>query len=254
MDAGEATLLAGRFVQRDDARRRFDRAILQQEKRRRGAVVERMKQEHPVLGTVLAPLAHLVLLDDDLRDWEKGQSGESGVSRMLKRLPKPWCYLDDVVLERKPDEFMQIDHIAVGPGGVVAIETKNWHGAVQGYKDVWKVKAHGTWQRVDVGPTRQAVWHAHALQAYLTGVGFPMRVAPVVVFVSPDWLRVDRCSCPVFSDVGALRDHLLSLDVGEEASPELYRDVARTISESYELDVTSASGPEGRAPSPKQGP
>ncbi len=127
--------------QNDEVRRRFERAILQHESHRRSEAVHRMEKEHPVLGRVVAPLARLGLLDEDLRHWEKGQGGESKIARVLRRLPRPWCYLNDVVLERKPGEYMRIDHIAVGPDAVVAIETKNWRGAVRGYRDVWKIKS-----------------------------------------------------------------------------------------------------------------
>lgn len=39
------------------------------------------------------------------------------------------------VLEPEPEEFIQVDRVAVGPPGIYLVETKAWEGALMGYKD-----------------------------------------------------------------------------------------------------------------------
>lgn len=38
--------------------------------------------------------------------------------------------VNDVVIEYEPDDYAQIDHVAVGPRGILLIETKAWDGAI----------------------------------------------------------------------------------------------------------------------------
>ena len=78
-------------------------------------------------------------------------------------------------------------------------------------------------------------------------MGFCIRVAPVVVFVAPDWFRADECSCPVFSDTNALYDYFTSLGGSGEASEETCREVAQTISASFELFPTAKIKPGNEA-------
>jgi len=53
--------------------------------------------------------------------WASGARGEEAVARRLKRLRRRgWVAVHDIDTGRG-----NIDHVAVGPGGVVAIETKN---------------------------------------------------------------------------------------------------------------------------------
>lgn len=229
--------------QTDEVRQRFRQAISQSERQRRGAAVSRMEERHPVIGSLLAPLAHLVLLDEDLRNWGKGQNGETKVARMLKRLPSPWCYMNDVVLERRPGEYMQVDHIAIGESCVAVIETKNWRGAIQGLRDVWKIKSKGVWHKVASSPSHQTAWHARAIRDHLSAMGYNIQVVAALVFIDPDWLRVTECGCPVFSDTRALRDHLLSIDMESGATPASCREVGETIAATFALRNVKAEPP-----------
>lgn len=238
-----------------EVRQKFRRAIEQDERRRREESVDRLERKHPVLGTIIAPLANLVLFDEDLKKWNKGFDGESRVARTLRRLPSPWCYLNNIVLERKPDEYMQIDHIAVGPSGVAVIETKNWRGALQGTRDFWKVKSARGWSRVQKSPTRQAVWHARAVQRYLQALAVSVSVTPIVVFIDPDWLRHQECTCPVFGDVRSMRDHLLSQEGSPLLSPEQCKAVGESLAAAFSLYELPQHAPaEAAAAAPRKEP
>ena len=64
------------------------------------------------------------------RAWEAGAEGERRTGEVLKALePQGWRLLHDVHWPGRP--FANIDHIAVGPGGVFVIDSKNWSGRVE---------------------------------------------------------------------------------------------------------------------------
>ena len=227
-----------------EVRKRFRRMISESERRRRELAVEKFERDIPVIGTLLAPLRNLALFDQDLRNGNRGDDGEGAVGRSLRRLPSPWCYLNNVVLEHKPGEFMQIDHIAVGPTVVVVIETKKWRGAILGDRDVFRVKFQGRWTRIE-SPTQQAKWHAQAIRRCLMAAGVPIEVTPVVVFVDPNWLRVQNCSCPVFHGTRELRRYLLSQETEQPPGAPSCRQIGETLAAATSIwDL-----PQGKQPS-----
>ncbi len=65
----------------------------------------------------------------DQRAWSIGAEGERQVAEVLTRMQRyGWTALHDVRWPGRPRA--NIDHIAVGPGGVVVIDAKNWSGTV----------------------------------------------------------------------------------------------------------------------------
>ncbi|MEL7566240.1 MAG: nuclease-related domain-containing protein [Dehalobacterium sp.] len=65
-----------------------------------------------------------------------GEQGETDVAFKLRlSLSNQWTIMNDIVLELEPEVFAQIDHIVVGPPGVIVIETKAWTGAYIGFND-----------------------------------------------------------------------------------------------------------------------
>lgn len=227
--------MAEGFEQSREVRVTFRKAMDEVERERRKQRRDGIRQVHTFAGKVFSPLINLVQFNDDLEQREKGYSGETRIAKTLKKMKAPWCYLNNVVFERGFGEYMQIDHIAVGPHGVFAIETKRWSGAFLGTRDVWRFRATGgKWKRVD-SPTTQAVWHARAIAAHLGTFGFDVPVIPIVVFVEPDWVRTKECSCPVFTDAYAMRQHLLSQQAKDPLIPEECRQVARILAGSFAL-------------------
>ena len=62
--------------------------------------------------------------------WGRGASGERATAKALASLPSDtWVVLHDVRWPGRP--FANIDHVAIGPGGVFVIDSKNWSGSVQ---------------------------------------------------------------------------------------------------------------------------
>jgi hypothetical protein len=98
---------------------------------------------------------------------DRGASGEERVGRLLDSLSaEGWRVIHDVRLQHG-----NVDHIALGPGGLFTIETKSHPGPIH-------------LQRIHGAALRQAQGHAQTLQA-LAGE----RVEPLIVY-SRAW--VDR--------------------------------------------------------------
>ena len=67
--------------------------------------------------------------------WERGAAGERATAKALDSLPsQSWVVLHDVRWPGRP--FANIDHVAIGPGGVFVIDSKNWSGSVELAGDV----------------------------------------------------------------------------------------------------------------------
>lgn len=61
--------------------------------------------------------------------WEAGAAGERAVGGVLESLGENgWRVLHDVHWPGRPKA--NLDHVAIGPGGVVVIDAKNWSGTV----------------------------------------------------------------------------------------------------------------------------
>jgi hypothetical protein len=79
--------------------------------------VEKLKQE-------------LARAEQQLYAWEAGALGERLVAERLAELESEgWRVLHDVHWPGRPKA--NLDHVLVGPGGVVVLDTKNWTGTVE---------------------------------------------------------------------------------------------------------------------------
>jgi hypothetical protein len=62
--------------------------------------------------------------------WDAGAAGERVVAEKLSELvPRGWYVLHDVHWPGRPKA--NLDHVLVGPGGVVVVDAKNWTGEVK---------------------------------------------------------------------------------------------------------------------------
>jgi Nuclease-related domain len=89
--------------------------------------------------------------------WEAGAVGERATGAVLAALdPADWSVLHDV---RWPGRARaNIDHVAVGPGGVFVIDSKNWSGAVNVKNGVLRQNGYSREKEVDgVSRAAQAV-------------------------------------------------------------------------------------------------
>lgn len=61
--------------------------------------------------------------------WEQGAEGEVAVARALEALPEGWVVLHDLAWPGR--QRANLDHIAIGPGGVFVVDAKNWTGRIE---------------------------------------------------------------------------------------------------------------------------
>jgi Nuclease-related domain len=91
---------------------------------------------HPLAGVVLAitVASAVAKAHRSLRRITKGILGETAVAERLRSLPDDYFLLNDVVLPGHPGN---IDHVVIGPCGIVVIETKNFSGSVDSHAKGW---------------------------------------------------------------------------------------------------------------------
>jgi hypothetical protein len=117
---------------------------------------------------------------DRVERLQAGHGGEQAVLHALGALDDRWAVFSGVVVNGMHGD---IDHVVVGPPGVVAIETNAWSGSIR-YDD-----STGKWTRTDrhsplgqetQDPAAQVGKACKILQRHLG-----TRVLPVVVFAHP---------------------------------------------------------------------
>ena len=109
----------------------------------------------------------------------KGARGEEKVSGILESLPDSYHVFNDFTVGRN-----HIDHVVAGPGGVFAIETKFWNGAVT--IEDGHVLLDG--QLPDRSPLGQANREAAIVRNALAAAGWDGLVTPVVAFASDSFV------------------------------------------------------------------
>jgi Nuclease-related domain len=90
----------------------------------------------PRLGLVLGGLAAVAVgwglrfrPSPDARAWRQGAAGERRTARLLDPLERHgWAILHDLAV---PGSRANIDHLAIGPGGVFMIDSKQYSGRLQ---------------------------------------------------------------------------------------------------------------------------
>ena len=93
---------------------------------------------HPILGLLIALASARPALRQyaKVTRYRKGIRGEELVSSLLASLSDDFYLINDVTL---PGHRGNIDHVLVGPCGVVTIETKNYRGVIRCDRDQWFV-------------------------------------------------------------------------------------------------------------------
>jgi hypothetical protein len=152
-----------------------------------------------VLGSLLAPWLGLVLgglaavvagwglrfrPSPDAVAWRRGATGERRTARLLEPLEQHgWAVLHDLAI---PGSQANIDHLVIGPGGVFAIDSKQYRGRLQldAVGKLW----HG---RYPLAPAvRAASWEADQAAQVLPDPG--TAVVPIVAVhgVQVPWGKV----------------------------------------------------------------
>jgi hypothetical protein len=90
----------------------------------------------------------------ETRAWRRGAKGERRTARRLAPLERRgWAILQDLAIPRSQ---ANIDHLVIGPGGVLVINTKHYRGSLwlDGYGMIW----HG--RHLLVSTLRRTRWEA----------------------------------------------------------------------------------------------
>lgn len=220
----------------------FRAKIREKIERERKEMHERIDNEIPSwIRWAVRPLADIGFRLDQARNKARGEGGEdSAFLHFWLLLPGSWVVVNDAVLEPEPDEFVQIDHVLIGPPGIFLVETKAWEGAFLAYRDEWKRKEGNSWVRCG-SPTKQNLRHKRLFVEWLKGLGLGLPeecVFPVVLFTRCRWLKTEDCSMPVFRDgaelVGYLRRCARERTV---LSSEQVDAVARALAEARPLST-----------------
>jgi len=144
-----------------------------------------MKDIFPYIFALFLFAGIVDLLTPKIRGW----MGEKQVSNTLKRLPKDYKLIDNILLRRKDGTTSQIDHIVISIYGIFVIETKNYKGIITGgeYSEQWTKHMYKKKYKF-LNPIRQNYGHIKALEETLKLPG--NMFIPIVVFTSDAKLRV----------------------------------------------------------------
>jgi len=117
---------------------------------------------------LLAELGRRLLRQCHIRR-QRGSEGERQVAAVLKRLRRP--VLHDILIADGRGGLTQIDHVLHMPGGLLALETKNYRGDILGHADAaqWTQRL-GTRRFSLPNPLWQNAGHVRALQRLLPDI------------------------------------------------------------------------------------
>ncbi len=166
--------------------------------------------------------------------WDAGAAGERVVADKLSELvPRGWYVLHDVHWPGRPKA--NLDHVLVGPGGVVVVDAKNWTGEVRVASGVlWQ----GRYART------QAVEGALAQCASVASVLSPPHrrlVRPLICMAAqPDLFGVTNSDVAVAGAqrvVGAIESLPAVLD--QQAVVGLYEHLGQQLTHEQEPGITA---------------
>lgn len=162
------------------------------------------------------------------RNWAAGAAGEQLTAQVLTSLTTSgWLVLHDLHWPGRP--FANIDHIAIGPGGVVVIDSKNWSGRIDVREGVLRQNGYRRFDECEAAATAAAavaVWlepqHRSLVVAMLCLVGQPTPVSqPTSAAVHGlEDLNAVLLAMPTrlsSTEIGAIAGHLRTLLSGDRS-------------------------------------
>lgn len=130
-------------------------------------------------------------LEKNLWPWKTGLEGEKRVAAELEKLPEPYYIINDITVKHKGQKA-QIDHVVVGPNGVIAIETKHIAGTMYPQGTKWLVRRG--YDRFINNPQNQAYFGANLLAKVLD---YPVQAMVVLSHNESSWQGRQNKFCPV---------------------------------------------------------
>lgn len=163
-----------------------------------------------------------------LKRVRKGRLGEALVTHLLGHLSDDYWLINDVTLESLRGN---IDHVLIGPCGVVGIETKRLSGRIRCEGDRWWVNGI---PRKSI--SRQAVRGAQALKDFLVHRHPELRAGPlrfveaIVVFSDPHCtLDISRPRATIIVRFSELRGVIQELARKHQVGPAIAEKLAKTL-------------------------
>jgi hypothetical protein len=198
---------------------------------------------HPMAGVLLAASIASVAgkARNRLRRVTRGIKGEALVAERLQALPDDYYLLNDVVL---PGQFGNIDHVVIGPCGVVVIETKNFSGSVQSRRNAWFVNGRRS-RSVSKQVNRGAIALRETLsQAHPDLKDSVLRfVESIAVFTNPTrQVKVDRAET-IVARYSQLLDVILAIARRKRVPTTVAAKLAETLTEVTPDHARLATGP-----------
>ncbi|MCR8633513.1 nuclease-related domain-containing protein [Paenibacillus radicis (ex Xue et al. 2023)] len=96
----------------------------------------------------------------------KGYIGELRVCiELWLHLPREYILINDLTLEITPNEFIQIDHFIISPGGLAIVETKNYSGNIHTLLSGWEYADNR--KKLNTDPVKQVDRHIKLLKVWL---------------------------------------------------------------------------------------
>ena len=143
---------------------------------RPGAGARARAREERAAAPVRTTLARLLDVHTGERAWRRGAEGEEEVARRLAGVPD-WLVLHDLPIG---DRNANVDHLAIGPGGVFTMNTKNLSGTVWVAGDTFLVNGR---REPYVRNARHEARRVARLLSHHAGA--PVAVHGVVVVMAP---------------------------------------------------------------------
>jgi hypothetical protein len=120
----------------------------------------------------------------DARAWRRGAAGERRTARLLAPIERHgWAVLHDLAI---PSSAANIDHLVIGPGGVVVIDTKQYRGRLRLDQDgfLW----HG--RHLLISTLRRVRWEADQADEVLGVADITVGAIVAVHGASVPWGRL----------------------------------------------------------------
>lgn len=200
---------------------------------RKARRLAQLRREHEAQDAVdTAVEQQIARAQEDVRRWSQGAEGERMVAETLRMLGRyGWTALHDVHWPGRPKA--NIDHIAIGPAGVMVVDAKNWTGEVavrdgelrqNGYRRTDQVAAAAEAAGAVAALLRPE--HRSAVAAVLCLASHdrePEQLGPGTLVVGRHQLATALVAMPqrlAVSEVAAIEAHLRAA-LGGQHSPEL---------------------------------
>lgn len=119
-----------------------------------------------------------------------GKAGEIHVAKLLSSLPRQWVVLNDIAL-RVNGPIFQIDHVAIGPGGLWVLETKAQKGDIipSTRQQPWRVRRSGRIRKIP-NPVEQNKRQVAACRELLAEAEIDLPCHGAVI-MTESWARVN---------------------------------------------------------------